>query len=91
MGGVDPNNKLTILINVESRKNFSGKPEETFAGKNVCVTGKCWILKENQKSLLLRPTMKEEVAFLKSEPWTSYALSNSSILFVPLRNSKGIV
>jgi len=40
MGAAFPNHKLTILINFEDRKNFTGKPEDTYAGKTVCVTGK---------------------------------------------------
>jgi hypothetical protein len=40
LGGAFPNHKLTILINAKDRKNFAGKPEETYANKTVCVTGK---------------------------------------------------
>jgi micrococcal nuclease len=40
MGGEVPRQKLTVVINPDDRKKFAGKPEETFTGKNVCVTGK---------------------------------------------------
>ena len=39
MGGY-PNHQLTVIINVEDRKNFSYKPEIFLKNKNVCVTGK---------------------------------------------------
>ena len=40
LGAAYPNHKLTLLITSDDRKNFTGKPEDDYIGKNVCVTGK---------------------------------------------------
>ena len=55
MGGIAPNNKLTIVINAENRKNFPGKPEETFQGKNVCVTGKLLAFNGKPEIIVTKP------------------------------------
>jgi micrococcal nuclease len=55
MGGVAPNNKLTIVINPEDRKNFTAKPEDTYAGKHVCVTGKLLDYKGKPEIIVTRP------------------------------------
>lgn len=39
MGAAYPQSPLTIVIEANSRKNFSNKPEEFYANKEVCVTG----------------------------------------------------
>ncbi len=43
--------ELTIIINPEDRKNFPYKPEDHFAGKNVCLTGK--IIENNGKTQIV--------------------------------------
>ena len=55
MGGVAPNNKLTVVINAENRKSFSYKPEETLAGRNVCVTGKLLDFKGKPEIIVTKP------------------------------------
>lgn len=39
MGAAYPQSPLTIVIEADSRKNFSNKPEEFYANKEVCITG----------------------------------------------------
>ena len=39
VGGLYPNNTLTIVIEGENRKKFSFKPEEFYTNKEVCITG----------------------------------------------------
>jgi hypothetical protein len=39
MGAAYPQSPLTILIEADSRKNFSNKPEEFYVEKEVCITG----------------------------------------------------
>ena len=39
MGGAHPNQLLTVVIKSEDRSKFTGKPEEDYKDKNVCVTG----------------------------------------------------
>lgn len=39
MGGVHPNELLTLLIKGDDRKKFKGNPEEDLKDKKVCVTG----------------------------------------------------
>jgi len=39
MGAAYPQSPLTVLIEADSRKNFSNKPEEFYVEKSVCITG----------------------------------------------------
>ena len=39
MGAAYPQSPLTIVIEADSRKNFTNKPEEFYADKQVCITG----------------------------------------------------
>jgi hypothetical protein len=39
LGGFHPNQQLTVVIKGQDRSRFTGKPEEYFKGKAVCVTG----------------------------------------------------
>lgn len=39
MGAAYPQSPLTIVIEADSRKNFTNKPEEFYAEKEVCITG----------------------------------------------------
>ena len=41
-----PNQALTIVFWEETRKKFEKSPEELFADKNVCVTGRVELFKE---------------------------------------------
>jgi hypothetical protein len=40
LGGNYPNQLLAVVIKSSDRKNFKGKPDIDFKGKDVCVTGK---------------------------------------------------
>ena len=55
LGAAFPNHKLTIAINNEDRKNFTGKPEDDYTGKNVCVTGKVIEFKGKPEIVVTRP------------------------------------
>ena len=39
MGGAFPNHTLTLVIDSADRKKFTGKPEDTYLNKEVCVKG----------------------------------------------------
>ncbi|WP_461453489.1 hypothetical protein [Mucilaginibacter sp.] len=39
MGAAHPNQLLTVVIKSEDRSKFTGKPEDDYKDKNVCVTG----------------------------------------------------
>jgi hypothetical protein len=39
LGGVHPDQLLTVLIKGEDRSKFKGEPEVDFKGRNICVTG----------------------------------------------------
>ena len=39
LGAAHPNQLLTVVIKSEDRSKFTGKPEEDYKDKNVCVTG----------------------------------------------------
>jgi micrococcal nuclease len=39
MGAAYPQSPLTIVIDADSRKNFSNKPEEFYTDKYVCISG----------------------------------------------------
>ena len=39
MGAAHPNQLLTVVIKSEDRSKFTGKPEDEYKDKNVCVTG----------------------------------------------------
>jgi micrococcal nuclease len=55
LGAASPNAKLTVLINLDDRKNFSGKPEDDYNGKNVCVTGKVVDYKGKPEIVVSKP------------------------------------
>lgn len=40
VGGVHPNELLTLVIKGDDRKKFSDDPEKLFTNKKVCITGK---------------------------------------------------
>ena len=41
-----PSQALTVVIWEDTRKKFEKSPEELFADKNVCVTGRVEVFKE---------------------------------------------
>jgi hypothetical protein len=55
VGGVYPDNIFTVVINFESRANFSFKPEEFYLNKKVCVTGKVVDFKGKPQIVVLSP------------------------------------
>jgi len=40
LGGSETGNKVTVIVNSAEPKGVDGKADETFSGKNVCITGK---------------------------------------------------
>ena len=46
VGAAYPNQLLTVVIWEETRKKFEKYPEELFADKNVCITGRVELFKE---------------------------------------------
>ena len=40
IGAAYPNSLLTIVIFGESRKNFKNAPEDMYADKSICITGR---------------------------------------------------
>lgn len=40
IGGFNPNQDLTVMIESANRGKFKGKPEEDYKGKEVTITGK---------------------------------------------------
>lgn len=40
IGGAYPDQKLTVVISLDNRKNFETKPEEFYVGKFICFTGR---------------------------------------------------
>jgi hypothetical protein len=45
-GGNYPYAPLTLVIWADTRKDFKNKPEEYYAGKDVCVTGKIELFRD---------------------------------------------
>ena len=46
IGAAYPNQALTLVIWEDTRKKFEKSPEELFADKNICVTGRVELFKE---------------------------------------------
>jgi micrococcal nuclease len=55
-GGSYPNNPLTLVIWPDVRKTFTGKPEEFFKDKNVCLSGKVILFKEKPEIVIYNIT-----------------------------------
>jgi hypothetical protein len=51
MGGGSSNQSLTVIINLEDRKNFSYKPEQFLKNKTVCISGK--VVENNGRTELI--------------------------------------
>jgi len=52
VGGLYPNNPLTIVIWADLRKQFEQKPEEFYKDKNVCIFGKITLFKDKPQIVL---------------------------------------
>jgi hypothetical protein len=52
VGGIYPNNPLTIVIWADLRKEFEQKPEEFYKDKNVCIFGKITLFKDKPQIIL---------------------------------------
>ena len=59
-GGSYPNAPLTLVIWTDARKEFKNKPEEYYAGKNVCITGKVELFKDKPQIVILHETQIRE-------------------------------
>ena len=55
IGGYNPNQDLTLVINSADRDKFKGKPEEELKGKDVKVTGKLIDYKGKPEIILTDP------------------------------------
>jgi len=52
VGGIYPNNPLTIVIWADLRKEFEQKPEEFYKDKKVCVVGKVELFRDKPQIVL---------------------------------------
>jgi len=52
VGGLYPNNPLTIVIWADVRKTFEQQPEEFYKDKNVCIFGKITLFKDKPQIVL---------------------------------------
>jgi hypothetical protein len=52
MGGFEQGNKVTVIVNSGEPKGSGGKADDTFSGKNVCVTGKLTRVNGNAELLV---------------------------------------
>ena len=52
VGGLYPNNPLTIVIWADLRKQFEQKPEEFYKDKNVCIFGKITLFRDKPQIVL---------------------------------------
>ena len=66
LGGDSPDQFLTAVIKSSDRKNFRGKPELDFKGKDVCVTGK--VTRENGKPQIILSSSKQIHAIMMDNP-----------------------
>jgi micrococcal nuclease len=60
MGGSHPRELLTLVIKGDDRKKFKSAPEESFKGKNVCVTGKVIDYKGKPEIMITDPGQIKE-------------------------------
>ena len=56
IGANYPNQLLTVVIWGDVRKDFTVKPEEDFANKEICITGKVELFKEKAQIVIRNPT-----------------------------------
>jgi DNA/RNA endonuclease YhcR with UshA esterase domain len=55
IGGFNPNQELTVMIEGTNRGKFKGKPEEDYKGKEVTVTGKIIDFKGKPEIVVTEP------------------------------------
>lgn len=55
MGNTYPNQKLTVVIYGESRKNFGYKPEDMLLNKTICITGKVEVYNGKSQMVVTNP------------------------------------
>ncbi|MBA2761448.1 MAG: outer membrane beta-barrel protein [Segetibacter sp.] len=56
MGGVYPNQKLTIVIDEKNRSNFPPRPEIFYLNKTICVTGRLELYRETPELEIFSPS-----------------------------------
>ena len=56
VGGLYPNNPLTIVIWADLRKQFEQKPEEFYKDRNVCIFGKISLFRDKPQIVLYSKT-----------------------------------
>jgi opacity protein-like surface antigen len=61
IGGAYPNQKLTIVINEESRINFPPRPEIFYLNKTICVTGKLVLFRDKPQIQIFSPSNVVEI------------------------------
>ena len=59
-GGSYPNAPLTLVIWADARKEFKNKPEEYYAGKNVCVTGRVEVYRDKPQIVIAHESQIRE-------------------------------
>jgi hypothetical protein len=55
IGAKYPDQLLTVVIWGDVRKDFTAKPEEDFANKDICITGKVELYKEKSQIEIRNP------------------------------------
>ena len=55
VGGAYPNELLTVVIYGDDREKFTGKPEEIYSNKNICVTGRIVAFKGKSQIIITVP------------------------------------
>ena len=55
VGGLHPNEPLTLVIKAEDRKKFSNSPDEFYKEKMVCITGKVIEFKGKPEIIITDP------------------------------------
>jgi DNA/RNA endonuclease YhcR with UshA esterase domain len=55
IGAAFPHQLLTVVIWGEQRKEWEGKPEELYKGKEICITGKLELYNEKPQLIIKTP------------------------------------
>ena len=55
LGGDFPKQKLTVVISLNDRKNFTDNPEAYYRDKDVCITGKIIEVKGKPNLVITKP------------------------------------
>lgn len=67
VGGNYPTAPLTLVIWADARKQFKNKPEEYYAGKSICVTGKMELFKDKPQIVITKEEQIREIIIDKLE------------------------